>query len=283
MFFPFPVIFLLHYYVYQKFDFRFQLLFFFILAASCSGQTEAASAPPQIGLNATVESRIAAGAVETFRLRLESNQVAVLILEIGDRDNQIESSILISRILYDRGDFTESNEILNQASALAAESHPDSKAIIHNQLATNHIFLGQMQKALDYLQQSLRYYREISGNKWNEAATLEQIAQIYSNLGRSAQSIEYNRQATAIYSNFGCRDAVVRVAVTNRMNHRALKNYDKAKEAYLEALKLAEDSVKIVESLRAEIISRASHTAYFSTVRDKYDFYIGLLIELRFI
>lgn len=46
------------------------------------------------------------------------------------------------------------------------------------------------------------------------------------------------------------------------------------------ALGLIEDSLKIVESVRAELISQESSDGFLSTVSDKYDFYINLLIEL---
>ena len=47
------------------------------------------------------------------------------------------------------------------------------------------------------------------------------------------------------------------------------------------ALRLIEDSLKIVESTRSELIGREDRSAFPSTAGDKYDFYISLLIELQ--
>ncbi len=315
--------------------------------------------------------------------------------EIGSQTGQMDCLAMLSRSYTSRSDFGKAIEILNEALKIAAESETSIyMAVLYDDLSGNYIALGHLQKALDSVQKGLAVTRDLGGSKYAEAIELSVIAGIYSQMGQNTRALEYNRQATQLFSEFGDRDAIYNAQSTKGAIYRDLKDFKKAKEVYVEMLKLfeqsddklwrskvynflgltennlghpeaaaeyylkaaqirnelkmkrleaasldaaasvlivlgqsgkadeitarvlemsrsvgdrvtesnalytlarirrgqknlsqakslIEDSLKIVESLRSEIISRESRTAYFSTVREKYDFYIDLLLEMQ--
>ncbi len=315
--------------------------------------------------------------------------------KIGDAQSQINA---LSALNYDytrRGDALKIIETLNRISSIGNASGINV-GWIYGFLGLAYSDLGQLQKSLEYHRKSVDYERQSGGDKYNEAIGLVNVSKTYARLGQVPRSVNYSQQAIEILNTLKCKSASRMALDLRAESYLNLKDYEKAKEIYLEVLKLAqddkladvvgtqnsysrlgltekklgrpeaaleyylraeeiarqlkspirtaiasdrtaviyfelgrlekaveaarqtlessrasgdreiesnalytlararraqknpsaalkliEDSLKITEATRAELVSEQSRASYLSTVREKYDFYISLLIEMQ--
>ncbi len=328
-----------------------------------------------------------------------ADQAFQMAKRLGDQNLQIKSLITFTEIYVDREEPFKILETANQAISLGEESGI-SLANIFSNIYTNisiaYSYQGQLQKSLEYDQQALDFAQNSTGNKFDEAMCLINLAKDYFNLGQNTRSMSYTRQAISVLNTLHYKTATrVNLDLQGGI-YMGVRNYEKAKETVNAALKLAqrdtpvdltrirnsyftlgyiermlghqqfaldnylksldignemkikrsalrslinvsdmyfellkpekagetadealetartigdritesdalynlarvrrtqknpaaalhliEDSIKIVESTRAELVGREDLTTYFSIVQDKYDFYISLLLELE--
>lgn len=132
---------------------------------------------------------------------------------------------------------------------------------------------GEQRRALDFFNQGLSVARAAENRQW-EAAALNGIGSVYSTFGDSRNALGHFHQALTLSETLGDKRAEASIrygmARTERENGKLTNALDQM-EAVLE----------IVESLRTQIISPQLRASYFASVREYYEFYIDLLMQLH--
>lgn len=216
--------------------------------------------------------------------------------------------------VYDQlGDKEKAIEYYNQALPLFHSTGDYGEAMTIYDTAKVFFSLGNYQKALDYYQQALaistaardrhlisfeireigRIY-DVQGDKTRalafylkalsflraqrvfrgEAETLNLVGNIYEERGQTQDALQYYRRALLL-----CRKAeypVGQVATLYKIAHleRDRGNLTTARQETQRALEL-------VESLRSKVISEDLRTSYFATVRQHYELYTDVLMQLH--
>jgi CHAT domain-containing protein/TPR repeat protein len=171
--------------------------------------------------------------------------------------------------------------------------------------------LGDYPKSLNCLEQSLTLFNELKYRK-GQVEALISIGNLYSLKGDYPKSFDYFEQAMIFLdSNVDNGNQAVILNIIGKDYYRAGK-IQKATDLHIEALTLSrkreqqivsaaalfeiarierdlgnfanarnriEESIEIVESVRAKITSQELRTTYFATVKRYYDFYIDLLMQ----
>jgi len=180
-------------------------------------------------------------------------------------------------------------------------------------LGTNYMVIGQYEKAIRYLEEALPLAREIK-NRWQEGRALEQLGQVYLNQRKFAKAIEFIGPAVAIFREVKARYQEASALRALGVTHYELNQFEKA-IAYQEqsltisreindqinvvsslyhtaraenrrgdlarARTLAEEGIKIAESLRAQLGSTESRSAYLANedVQGPYRLYTDVLMR----
>ena len=140
--------------------------------------------------------------------------------------------------------------------------------------------IGLVYSELGEPQKALEYYSQslpltrAVGDRTGEANTFNNIGVVYSELGEQQKALEYYSQSLPLTRAVGDR----------KQEATTLSNIAYAKRVQgnlTEALTNIESSLKIIESLRTKIASPELRTSYFATVQDDYQFYIDLLMQLH--
>jgi CHAT domain-containing protein len=173
--------------------------------------------------------------------------------------------------------------------------------------------MGRHDKAIELLNQALAIHREIKRRR-DEGACLGALGETYISLKRFEQAVESLDQALAISLEIKDRsdEAVYRENLGTALE--GLGRYDKAAEQYQQSLAIrrelkneggeagalyalakfelkkgdlgqarlrVEESLKIFESLRADISNQELRASFFATAHDSYQFYVDLLMRLN--
>lgn len=170
--------------------------------------------------------------------------------------------------------YEKAKEAFNGALKISEESKAQvSEALVLHHLGVIETALERPEAALEYFKQSLQIRNSLR-MKYEAGQTLDLLAGVYLRLKQFEKAAE-----TAGASLENARAVADRVTESNALYSLARASRGQGDSAA--ARRFIENSLKIVESLRSELINQESRAAYFSTVRDKYDFYIDLLIELE--
>ncbi len=133
--------------------------------------------------------------------------------------------------------------------------------------------LGEKNKALKYYQEALPLFQKV-GNISQEAITLNNIGFIYDSLGEKNKALEYYQEALPLSQKVGNISQEAYTLYNLAFLERSKGNLEKAKSQI-------EASIAIIEELRTKVASPELRTTYFSTVQDRYQFYIDVLMELH--
>ncbi|MEG4489949.1 CHAT domain-containing tetratricopeptide repeat protein, partial [Microcoleus sp. D3_18_C4] len=162
-----------------------------------------------------------------------------------------------------------------------SQSLPLSRAVGNRSgeaLTLNNI--GNIYSDLGEKQKALEYYSQslplsrATGNRYGEATTLNNIGFVYSELGEKQKALEYYSQSLPLSRATGDRAGEATIFSNIAYTKRDLNNLP-------EALNDIESSLKIIENLRTKIASPELRSSYFATVQNYYEFYIDLLMQLH--
>lgn len=132
---------------------------------------------------------------------------------------------------------------------------------------------GEQSKALEYYLVALLYWREEEDFR-AEADTLNPLGRIYEARGERRRALEHYERALLL-----SRKADYPYGEAAALSNVARVERDGGDLA--EALKRIEAAAGVVESLRAKVDSHELRASYFASVRQHYEFYIDLLMELH--
>ena len=133
--------------------------------------------------------------------------------------------------------------------------------------------LGEKRKALDFYNQALSIGRAV-GNRSGEAVTLANIGGLYGEIGEKQKALNLFNQALSISREIGESRVEARILYDTARINRALGRLDESRSQ-------VESSLKIIESIRASVVSKDLRASYFATEQDVYEFYIDLLMQMR--
>jgi CHAT domain-containing protein/uncharacterized protein HemY len=208
--------------------------------------------------------------------------------------------------------FEKAIEFLEQALAIHREvKQRTTEGSALNALGNAYVGLGNYEKASENYQQALTIAREVK-NRFGEANALDNLGNVYINLGDNQKAVEYVEQALAITRQIKNRagegNALYKLGLVN-FN---LNRFDKAVEFHEQALTIArevkirireadalyslaqthlaqgnvraaqsriEESLKVSESLRSDLLSPESRASFLANVQHSYRIYTDLLMR----
>ena len=138
-------------------------------------------------------------------------------------------------------------------------------------LGTAHAKLSKHEKALEIYQQALATFREVK-NPENEGLTLFKMGGSKVQLDRGDEAAALFTESIAILRSIGSKKFELGALTALAKHHRERGDIAQAR-------KTVEESLKISESLRAELVSPESRTAFLSSVQDSYELYTDLLMR----
>ncbi len=202
-------------------------------------------------------------------------------------------------------------EYFEQALAISREvKNRMGEGIALNNLGNCYSFLSRYDKAIEYFEQALAIHREVK-NRADEASTLQGLGDAYRNLKRYDKAIEYHEQALAISREVKNRTNEGYTLGSLGSDYYSLSRYEKAVEYCEQALAIhrevkdrvneaatlytsaraeraqgnlpaartyIEESLRVAESMRSDILSPESRASFLATVQSSYQLYTDVLM-----
>jgi CHAT domain-containing protein/Tfp pilus assembly protein PilF len=239
-----------------------------------------------------------------------SRQALQLALAAGDLDGQAATLTSIASLYWQLGDWDHALENQKSAVELTKKSGNRSfEAMILNNMGTTYRGLGDLDSALKCHEQALPILHDVGLP--NEATALQNIGHVYRDKGEFQKAIDYYQQALKLYQARGNRRAVAQdLADTGEASlllgqtGQAFENWGQAMplahasgDRILEASVLTgmarahitegkldqaqaslDSALAMTESLRTAWVGADLRASYSSTVRDRYQLQIELLM-----
>ena len=273
-------------------------------------QGDRSGAAPTLGNIAMVFTRMGEyqQALDNLREALDLQRA------IGDHRSEGPSLGQIAATYRAFGEFQTAIEYYEQALPLLSQRELRSdEATALAGMGAAYDALDQKEKALDFYDQSLKLVQKI-GDRLSEAATLITMGRTNTSIGKFAQAHQEYDRAAEIMREVGDRGGEAKVLSGLGAVYLATGDYSSAIEISNRALNLArevidvdtentalyslarayrsignldeardriEESLRLVETTRAKVLSTDLRAAYFATVIKQYEFYIDLLVQLH--
>ncbi|HXM33779.1 MAG TPA: CHAT domain-containing tetratricopeptide repeat protein, partial [Pyrinomonadaceae bacterium] len=199
-------------------------------------------------------------------------QALRLFQVLGNRDYANFTLTRVGKAYQGLGDQTKALEYYQQAAERTV-TYSQTRAQALSSIGTVFEAMHKPRKALVYYQQSLALFRAME-DKMGEASVLNSVGQVYTSFGERFVALKSYRQALAISQKVRDRRAEVSVLLNIAHTYRDAADYS-------EALQTIERSLSIIESLRTEAASASLRASYFASVRDHYELYIDILMQLH--
>lgn len=180
----------------------------------------------------------------------------------------------IGNVYYSIGAYENALEYLEQSLSLSiAMKNMRGRADALRGIGTVYESLGDRTKALYYYTRALPFYQNEKSLRW-ESVTLHEIGQIHEAWGQRQKALQYYNRALSLSRaaeyRFGEASTLYNIA-------RVERNLGKLTEARIRI----EAAVRTVESLRTKVIGQDLRNSYFASVRQLYEFYVDLLMQLH--
>jgi CHAT domain-containing protein/tetratricopeptide (TPR) repeat protein len=222
-------------------------------------------------LNRLGEAYASLGEIHTA---LEFFQQALVQMRKND-EPQAEASVLnnLGRARATLGDYEQASENLAQSLAIRRKiGDRRGQALSLMNLGSSKTAQGQHQLALKEHLEALTLWREI-GDRYGEAYSLHYLGLSHYSLGERQKAREYFERALTL------RRAVSdREGEANTLYNLARLNRDENQLA--QARNQIEAALALTETIRTSVFSQELRASYLATVRDYYEFYVELLMQL---
>jgi CHAT domain-containing protein/Tfp pilus assembly protein PilF len=176
-----------------------------------------------------------------------------------------------------------------------------------------HAATGNHQQALETLSQALQLRRQ-AGDRRGQAYTLTYLGAVASATGDTQQALDNHGQALALWQEVGDRYGEAYTLTYLGAVYHSLGEWQRATDSYSRALPLRrmtgdregeadtiyhlarlvrdqgslnearahlEEALRLTQFIRTSVLSQDLRTAYFAVVRDYYEFYVDLLMQLH--
>ena len=191
---------------------------------------------------------------------------------IGNQDAVAITEYYIGRLHHFRGAIEQALSFYNLSisrSRRLGKRRVEAYALLG--LGTLYGSAGNEERALDQLGRVLQFYRDI-GDRRGQAFALNSIGYTHYLSGDKRKALSSFREALPLCQAAGDRGEEASILYHIARSERDLNNID-------EALARMEESAQISESLRTKVTSPTLRTSYFSSVNERYRFYLDLLMQ----
>jgi CHAT domain-containing protein len=206
---------------------------------------------------------------------LDFNQQALPLLHaLGDRENEA-TALNNMGLIYSKNpnDLPKALDYYNRALPIFQEiGNRQREAVTLNNIGTVYKGLNNLPQALEFLDRALPIRREV-GDRQGEAATLNNLALIYEAQGENEKAVDYFNQCERIIHAVGYRRGE---ALALSSMARVMDKLGRTAEA----LDKMENALKIVESMRSDLIGEEDRATFFASTEFFYKFYIDLLMRM---
>jgi CHAT domain-containing protein/tetratricopeptide (TPR) repeat protein len=200
------------------------------------------------------------------------DEALALRREVGDRREEAVMINNIGAVYQALGETQKALEKYNEALPLRREvGDRIGEAVTLNNLGAVYSALGESQKALETYSEALALRRAV-GDRFGEAFTLHNIGMVYNSLGETQKALGKFNEALQLRRETGDRDGEANTMLWIARAEQKLGDLAQAHQTI-------EESVSIVESLRAGIHGQDLRSSYFSSRQECYQSNIAILME----
>jgi CHAT domain-containing protein len=220
------------------------------------------------------------------------NNIGVAYNMLGEQQkalDYLQQSLLLRRSTSDRngeaytlsnigsahsryGEYHKALDYYNQAQAIQRETgNRAQEAETLDLIGTAYSEVGQPEKALEYHQQALQIQRA-TGNIRREAISLSNLGQVYNLLSQPDKALDQFNQALSIFRNIGDLNNAAVTLEGSARSRQMRGDLD-------EARKHIEESLTLIETVRARSGSQQLRASYRASMEKVYEFYIDLLMQ----
>jgi CHAT domain-containing protein/Flp pilus assembly protein TadD len=180
----------------------------------------------------------------------------------------------IGEVHHSLGDNQEALDYYQRALSIGqVADDPRVHARTLNDLGMAYHSLGKKTEALEYFERALALSRTSSDRRW-EAYTLNNIGHVHDAVGEKQRALYYYKQSLPLSRAIGDH-----VEESLTLYHIARVERDRGNVS--EARAQMEASLEAIESLRTKVASQELRASYFASVRQRYDFYVDLLMRMH--
>ena len=140
-------------------------------------------------------------------------------------------------------------------------------------LGANYSAMGQPEKAVELHQQALEIQRT-ANNVRREAFSHANLAHVYNLLGQPEKALEHFNQALAIQRNLNDLNSAANSLEGRARAQQKLGNL-------VEARKDVEESLSLIETVRARSGSQSLRSSYLASKEEAYELYVDVLMQLH--
>jgi CHAT domain-containing protein/Tfp pilus assembly protein PilF len=208
------------------------------------------------------------------RAALDNYEQALKLYEdIGNRDFTALNRFYVGRVSFLLGDVTRALDYYRRSLSLSREvGNREIEAHGLNGIGVVFDAQGEKSEALHQFALVDALYQRL-GNPRGRAYALNNLGHVYLSLGERRQALGCFRRALPLIRTASDRRGEALILLSNAQAERG-GGSDAA------ALALVKESIKVIESLRSQVVSRELRTSYFASVHQHYEFYIDLLMSM---
>jgi tetratricopeptide (TPR) repeat protein len=190
----------------------------------------------------------------------------------GDKDGAAVTLNGIGLTFKKDADPARALDYYSQAQAIERETgNRGLEAFTLDYMGAAYAEMGQPAKALEYHQEALRGH-EHSGNLQREAVALRNLGDDYVLLGQPEKGLEFFGRALSLFRTVEDRNSAGQVLERTAKVELSLGNTNAAR-------KHIEESLALIESVRARAGSPELRASYLASMEEAYEFYIDLLMQ----
>ncbi|MFQ3583049.1 MAG: CHAT domain-containing protein [Chloracidobacterium sp.] len=208
------------------------------------------------------------------RAREHIERAVAVYRQLNNRRSLAIALTNLARVQSKQGELELARRTLEEALPLRrAGGDKRGEAYTLTGLGSIHVAQQQPEPSLRYFDQALSLRRE-TGDRRGEAVTLASIAQTQLLLGRPGPAETTFEQALDIFQAISDRNNTSTILYWLAKLRRDAGDLTAARDRI-------EQSITIAESLRTKVASQELRSTYFASIKDYYDLYIDILMQLH--
>ncbi|MCS7080341.1 MAG: CHAT domain-containing tetratricopeptide repeat protein [Chloracidobacterium sp.] len=208
------------------------------------------------------------------RARERIERAVSLYRQLDDRRSLAVALTNLARIYYRQRDFEKARRALEEALPLRREvGDRRGEAYTLTGLGNIAVAQNQLEDGLRRFEQALTLRRE-TGDRRGEGVTLASLGQTRRRMGDHRAAETAFEQALALFQAVGDRSGEATMLYRLAVARRDADDLDAARARI-------EQAIAVVESLRTKVAVQEFRSAYFASVKDYYDLYIDILMQLH--
>ncbi len=194
--------------------------------------------------------------------------------ELGHTDGEVQTSVYIGNIHRLQGDFEKARQNYEFANQLGQKRNDKTvKALATTSLAFLNQAEGNLPEAISGFSQALSAYSRLD-NKRAQLINQNALGNAFYRSGQNESALRYLLEGLALGEKTQDRELEVLVRYNLALVQRSLGKLDDARVQ-------TEKSLDLIESLRLKLARFELRSSYFASVRQFYELYADLLMQLH--